>query len=179
MKVIKLLACAISIASFCTNTAQAQAESNPKFCQIHSGNVNSYILKSNLFDEASNTPFLPFVQNRIVYTINSNLLANTLFYTAISDNKTIIAFELKGKLNKFYIGDRKINIGNKNKVIQYIVQDETGTYAGVLGYCINNVFVEEPEVETYLVSKLPLETQTALNEARLGVFGGQISNMLR
>ena len=172
MKAIKsFLICAVAVTPLVIQPT-AQAQSKPEFCQIHNGNVNRYTSKYNLFDNSSNTPIRPFVQNNRIYNINQDLSAKPLFYTAISNGNVVSAFELKGKLGKLFIGSRDV-------VTQYIVQNQIGTYAEILGHCINGVFIQSPQQEAYDIYKLPLETQSALQEAKFGISQERIGNMFK
>lgn len=173
MKAINcLLICGISTIYFTASTSQAQAQTRPAFCQIHSGNVNRFVSQYNVFDKSSNTPLRPFITNNRVYKINNNLSAKPLFYTAISNGNVVSAFELKGRLGK-------LSIGNRDVVTQHIVQNQTGSYVEILGHCVNGVFIEPQQQEVYNIYKLPLETQSALQEARYGISGENVSNMFR
>jgi hypothetical protein len=171
MKAIKsLLLCVISAVSFTAITPQAQAQSRSEFCQINSGNVNRFVSEYNIFNKSSNTPLRPFIQNDRPYHIGKELAAKPLFYTAISNGNVVSVFELKGRLGKLYIG-------KKDVVTQHIVQ--IGSYAEILGHCINGVFIKPQKQEVYDIYKLPWATQLALQEARNGILTEQIGNMFR
>ncbi|MDM9379878.1 hypothetical protein QUB80_04090 [Chlorogloeopsis sp. ULAP01] len=114
MKRIKLfLFCAISAISFAFSAVPAQAQSQPLFCQIHEGNLSSYVSEYNIFDKSSRTPLRPFIQNSKTYKIDKNLTAKPLFFTTASDGSIVSAFQLKGVIGNLSIGTRDV-------VTQYI-----------------------------------------------------------
>jgi len=99
----------------------AQAQSNPQFCQIHSGNVGQYTSQYDIFNHTAQTPYRPFVQNSRVYKVTNDLIAMPLFYAripsnnaSIPDNSVGAAFELKGKYGNHVISNKEVAVQHIN-----------------------------------------------------------------
>jgi hypothetical protein len=173
MKAINyLLICGISALFFTANTPQAQAQSRPELCKIHSGNVHNFTSSYNLFNQSTATPLRPFIQNNVAYKVDNNLIAKPIFYTLIDGGNTVSAFEIKGKFGDIYVGKRDI-------AIQYIVQNQTGSYAELIGMCLNGTFATPKKRFVLNMYELVPDTQSALQEARSGASAERIGNMFR
>jgi hypothetical protein len=150
----------------------AQAQSKPEFCKIHDGNLSRYVSQYDIFNLSTPTPYRPLIQNNRSYQIANSLAAKPLFYTGNSNGNIVTAFQLKGVMGKLSIGDKDI-------VTQLIRHNTMGNYAQVVGYCINGVFITEQKPEAFYLSQLPLKTQLALEEAKLGSLQEQVGNAFK
>ncbi|WP_414589335.1 hypothetical protein [Scytonema sp. PCC 10023] len=172
MKAIKsFLFCAITLLPLLIQPT-AKAESRPEFCQIDDGNVTQYVSRYNMFDNSAPTPLRPFLVNSRPYNVTKELAAKPLFYTALEDGSIVSAFQLRGVIGN-------VSIGKKDVVTQYIKHYEIGSYAEIIGHCINGVFVVPPKQEIYQTWKLPSDTQSTLQEATMGVLGERMGNLFR
>jgi hypothetical protein len=170
MKAVKSIF--LGAVTFLTIQSTAYAQSKPGFCQIHAGNLSKYVSQYNMFNHSAPTPYRPFIQNSRPYNVNKELIAKPLYYVGISDGTVGAAFQLKGKY-----GNRII--GNKDVVVQHIKYYPTGSYVQIVGFCINGTFAPVNKVETYTTLDLPLDTQSALQEASLGVVAERTGSMFK
>lgn len=172
MKAIKsFLICAVAVTPLVIQPT-AQAQSKPEFCQIHSGNVSQYVSEYNPFNHSTPTIYRPFIQNRQPYQITQELAAKPLFYVAISDGSIGAAFELKGRYGNLLIG-------NNDVVVQHLKFYPVNSYIEIAGLCVNGTFIASPKKQALPTINLPLQTQSALQEARFGISQEQIGNMFK
>jgi hypothetical protein len=90
----------------------------------------------------------------------------------MSNGNIAAAFQLKGKYGNDLIPDKDV-------VTQHIIISSTSSYSEILGFCVNGTFAASPKTITLDIYKLPLQTQSALQEAKLGISQEQVSNMFR
>ena len=170
MKIIKSSLIYTVLATSLFIHPKALAQSTPQLCQIHNGNVGNYVSQYNVFNNSTPTPYRPFIFNNQTYKVTQNLIATPLFYTSLSNNNFIAAFQLKGNYGNFVI--------DKQVVTQLIKQNLSQQSVQVLGICVNGVFVPTPQ-QVFNFIDLPLKTKQALYEAQFGIIQEQTGNMFK
>jgi hypothetical protein len=167
MKTIKSFLAGLSIAVIFNSPALAQ--NNPAFCQIHDGNVGRYVSQYDIFSKSSATPYRPFISNSQPYQLDKQLRAQPLYYLAFNNSSIIVAFQLSGKI-------RNSNIG-RDKLIQVFRASLYGDYAQIVGYCVNGKWVSDSQ--DISIYEMPVRTQDAIQEAKLGIIGEQTNDLFR